>query len=120
MIKDYSDRCPNGSGRNGRRPGQIIARRSPAAADGRLMLKTIGVLVVLTLGLGVGSTVYYGLRIRSALDQIGHQAELNTKLVTRNRELIAHRDRLLTRENIEKAAAGLGLFPPSPGQLRRP
>ena len=120
MIKDYSDRCPGGSGRTGRQPKQSISRRTPAAADGRLMMKTIGVLVALTLSLGIGSTVYYGLRIRSALDEIGRQSGLNTELVARNRELIAQRDRLLTRENIEKAAAGLGLFPPSPGQLRRP
>ncbi len=120
MIRDYSDRCPNGSGGSRRRARQSISRRPPAAADSRLLMKTIGVLVVLSLGLGIGSTVYYGLQIRSALDEIGRQSGLNTELVVRNQELTVQRDRLLTRENIEKAAAGLGLFPPSPGQLRRP
>ncbi len=116
MIKDYAASYSMGAGIANHR--QRISAKSPGVATHSLMMRTIGVMVALTLTAGVTSTIVYGMQIRSALDQIGSRSEVRSGLVEQNRELSIARDKLMTIESIKKAASRLGLFPPTPDQIR--
>jgi len=122
MFKDYSGSFTAVNGRNRIRSS---ARKSPAvtgelfSATG-LMQKTIGIMLLISLTLGISSTIWYGLRVRVALDQIGATRSDYTELLKENRQLIAKRDLMLSQEHMQKAARKLGLSSPAPDQLRYP
>ena len=85
-----------------------------------MMWKSIGVMLVITMTIGVTSTVWFGWQIKTSLSNIGIERTIQHKITTENKQLAATRDRLLVREQIEAAAKKLGLFSPTARQLRRP
>ena len=119
MIKDYSGGMILVSGRN-----KITAkRRSPTVPSElfpatRLMRKTLGAMILLTLFVGISSTIWYGLQVRVALGQIGSNMGINTELHNENKQLAAQRDLMLTPDHMKEAAQKLGLVSPTKNQLR--
>ena len=122
MFKDYSGSI---SMANSRSKIRTSRRKSYAASVERfpvskLMWKTISAMLVVTLVLGISSTVWYGLQVQGALDQIGNNSEINSKLRNDNRLLVAQRELMLTQDQMETAAHKLGLRSPAKNQIRYP
>ena len=122
MFKDYSGSFIAVNGRNHLRTSK---RKSTAASKEvfpatRLMWKTIGAMLLTTLVIGISSTIWYGMQVQVALDQIGSNKTVNNQLQNENKLLIAQRDLLLTQDHIEDAAQKLGLSSPAKNQLRYP
>jgi hypothetical protein len=122
MFKDYSGSFIMTNGRNRIRTSK---RKSYAAATDffpatKLMWKTIGAMVLVTLIIGISSTIWYGLQVQVALDQIGNKRTLNTKLHNENRLLLLQRDLMLSQEQMGAAAQKLGLRSPAKNQVRYP
>jgi len=122
MFKDYSGSFIAVNGRN-----KIRASRRKSASitkefmpTTKLMWKTVGAMLFVTLVIGISSTIWYGLQVQVALDQIGKSKTLNKTFQDENRLLIAQRDLMLTREKMEAAARKLGLQSPAKNQLRYP
>jgi len=119
MIKDYSGSMIFMSGRN-----KITAKRRNLTATQelfpatRLMRKTLGAMILLTLVVGISSTIWYGLQVQIALGQIGGNRGINNELHNENKLLAAQRDLMLTPDHMEEAAQKLGLVSPTKNQLR--
>ncbi|MDX1776719.1 MAG: hypothetical protein R3297_09075 [Desulfobulbales bacterium] len=84
------------------------------------MWKSIAVMLLLTVGIGVGSTIWYGTQVKIALDKIGRYKAINHELIDEKKLLLAQRDLLLSREHMKEAAQKIGLVTPAKGQLRYP
>ncbi len=122
MFKDYSGSIMMVKGRNKIRTSK---KRSSAASwklfpATKLMWKTVGAVLLVTLVIGISSTVWYGLQVQVALDQIGNSRTINNELHNENRLLIVQRDLMLTQDHMEEAAQKLGLMSPVKNQLRYP
>ncbi len=83
-----------------------------------LLLKAVGAMLLTVLTLGLGTSCWYGMQVRTALDEIGRSTRTNQELVIQQKELSAQRDFLLQRDNMEKAAMKIGLYAPTKEQLR--
>jgi len=122
MFKDYSDGFIALNGRNkirsSRKKSVSIAKEFIPAT--KLMWKAIGAMLLVTLVIGISSTIWYGMQVQIALDQISQNKELNKTFQNENRLLIAQRDLMLTQEQMEAAARKLGLQTPAKNQLRYP
>ena len=122
MVKDYSGSYATKNYRNKKRPHKKKAasktRRGFSAT--KLMWKTLGAMLIVTLIIGITSTVWYGWQVQLALDQIGKDKTSNSELADENRLLIAQRDLMLTQNHMEKAAQKIGLYSPTKSQLRYP
>jgi hypothetical protein len=86
----------------------------------KLMLKTITAMFLITLCIGISSTIWYGLQVQVALDQIGNNRAINNELHNENKLLMAQRELMLTQDHIEAAAQKIGLRSPAKNQLRYP
>jgi len=84
------------------------------------MWKTLGAMLLITVVIGITSTIWYGWQVQLALNQIGGNKITNTELAGENRLLIAQRDLMLTQEYMKKAARRIGLYSPTKSQLRYP
>jgi len=120
MFKDYSGSMIFANGGN-----RLISSRKKSMSGSheifsvtKLVWKTVGFMLLLTLVLGISSTVWYGLQVRVALDQIGNDNKINHELRNENKLLLSQRDFILTPEQMEKAARNLGLISPAKNQLR--
>jgi len=122
MFKDYSDSVVTANSRNQIRTSKRKSAAAPKEifSATRLMWKTIGAMLVVTLVIGISSTIWYGLQVQVALDQIGSKKAVKNELLNENRLMIAQRDLLLTRDHVEAAAQKLGLRTPAKNQLRYP
>lgn len=120
MITDYSPRFSSVPVMRKQILQPKVYRKSQAAPGAWVMMKAVGLMVIVTLVLGVSSTFWYGWQIRSALNEIGDHQAVQKKLSAENKLLMAQRDRLMTRESIEAAAKKLGFYPPAPEQIRKP
>ncbi len=122
MFKDYSGSFVVANGRNqirtSRRKSAVAASKFFPAT--KLMQKAIGAMLLVTLIIGISSTIWYGLQVQIALDQIGNKRILNTKLHGENRLLVAQRDLMLTQSKMETAVKKLGLRTPAKHQIRYP
>ena len=122
MVKDYSGSYVVKNGRN----KKISHKRKATTKTGnffsatKLMWKTLGAMLIVTVIIGITSTVWYGWQVQLALDQIGRETISNSELANENRLLIAQRDLMLTQNHMEKAAQKIGLYSPAKSQLRYP
>ena len=117
MVKDYS-----GSHivKNCRNKKKKAPRSSNLFSVTKLMWKTLGAMLLVTVVMGVTSTIWYGWQVQLALDQIGRDRITNSELANKNRLLVVKRDLMLTQEHMKKAAQDIGLHSPTKSQLRYP
>lgn len=117
MVKDYS-----GSYRvkNCRNKKKKTSQSKNFLSATRLMWKTLGAMLLVTVIIGITSTIWYGWQVQLSLDQIGRDTATNNELADENRFLIAQRNLMLTQEHMEKAAEKIGLHTPTKKQLRYP
>ena len=120
MYKDYSGGMIAVSGRN----KIITSKRKNVSVSHellpttRVMWKTIGAMLLLTLVIGISSTIWYGLQVQVALDQIGSSAGINNELQNENKLLLAQRNLMLTTDHMRETAQKIGLVSPTENQLR--
>ena len=122
MLKDYAGSFIMLNSRN-----KIISpKKKPSTASKdffsatKLMWKTIGVMLLVTVVIGISSTIWYGMQVQVALGKIGHNRAINNELHNEKKLLVAQRDLLLSRGHMEEAAQKLGLASPTKSQLRYP
>ena len=122
MIKDYSGSYLILNGRN-----KIRSSKKKSSTASRelfpattFMWKTIGAMLLVTLLIGISSTIWYGMQVQVALDQIGQNRAISNELQNENHLLIAQRDLMLTQDKMEAAVRTLGLRVPAKNQLRYP
>ena len=120
MYKDYSGSMIAVSGRN----KIITSKRKNVSVSHKLlpttrvMWKTIGAMLLLTLVIGISSTIWYGLQVQVALDQIGSSAGINNELQNENKLLLAQHNLMLTTNHMRETAQKIGLVAPTENQLR--
>ncbi|MFC1827869.1 hypothetical protein ACFLZQ_08100 [Thermodesulfobacteriota bacterium] len=122
MVKDYSGSCITINGRYKKIPHKTkttTKSRSFFSAT-RLMWKTLGTMLFVTVIIGISSTIWYGWQVQLALDQIGNYQVTNSELTRNNRLLIVQRDLIQGQDHMEKAAQKIGLYSPTKSQLRYP
>ena len=122
MVKDYSTICITNTGRCRK---MVLKKRNGSKSKEflsatKLMWKTLGAILFVTVIIGISSSIWYGWQVRQALDQIGQDRIRNIALTNENRLLIAQHDHMLTREHMEEAAQEIGLYTPAKNQLRYP
>jgi hypothetical protein len=122
MVNDYSGSYVAINYRN-----KKISYNKRAATKARdffsvtkLMWKTLGAMLLVTVVIGITSTMWYGLQVQLALDQIGNDKITNSTLTRENKLLIVKHDLMLSQEQMEKAAQKIGLYSPTKSQLRYP
>jgi hypothetical protein len=119
MINDYTDRCVATGWHSHTHRQRIFARKNRRHSTAGLILwKSVGVLLVIAVLAGITTSLWFGRQIRTALDDIGQGKEMHAALVSQNRELIAKKKQLLARSHVETVAKGMGLYPPTSGQIR--
>jgi hypothetical protein len=117
IVKDYSGSYIVKNCRNKKKKAP---RSSDLFSVTRLMWKTLGAMLLVTVVIGITSTIWYGWQVQLALDQIGRDRITNRELTHENRLLVVKRDLLLTQEQMDKAAQKIGLYSPTKSQLRYP
>ena len=115
MVKDYGGGCICLKNRSYRKK---CSNPKDFFSAARITWKTIGVMLLVTLAIGITSTFWYGMQIQLALDQIGRDTTVNKELTDKNRLLVAQHDLMLTSKNMEKSARKIGLQPAAENQLR--
>ena len=122
MVNDYSGSYVAINYRN-----KKISHNKRAATKARdffsvtkLMWKTLGAMLLVTVVIGITSTMWYGLQVQLALDQIGNDKITNSTLTRENKLLIVKHDLMLSQEQMEKSAQKIGLYSPTKSQLRYP
>ena len=122
MVNDYSGSYVAINYRN-----KKISHNKRAATKARdffsvtkLMWKTLGAMLLVTVVIGITSTMWYGMQVELALNQIGNDKIINSTLTRENKLLNVKHDLMLSQEQMEKAAQKIGLYTPSKSQLRYP
>lgn len=117
MVKDYSGGYRVKNCRNKKKKSTQSKYFLSATM---LMWKTLGAMLLVTVIIGITSTIWYAWQVQLALDQIGRDKTTNIELADENRFLIAQRNLMLTQDHMEKAAEKIGLRSPTKNQLRYP
>jgi len=100
--------------------GQRVSGRQPTGGDPGGALKFVGVVAVIAMLVGVGSSVWFGMALKSGLAQLDKSKQERSALQASSKVLLAERDMLMQQEKVEVASRALGLYPPSEKQIRRP
>lgn len=114
-MRDYANKY---SGVFGSR--QKVSGRRTGGSDRERSFRIIGVVAVVAMLLGVASSLWFGVALQDGLRKLDKGRQEKIELSAANVALSAERETLLQQEKIEFAAGGLGLFPPSEHQMRRP
>ncbi|HIJ91513.1 MAG: hypothetical protein OEV89_12650 [Desulfobulbaceae bacterium] len=114
-MRDYAKKY---SGAGGTR--QKVFGRKGAGSDQDRPFKIIGVVAVVAMLLGVAGSFWFGVALQNGLGSLAKGKLEKTELMAANLALSEEKEALLQQEKIEAAAGGLGLFPPSEKQMRRP
>lgn len=119
-ILCYPDRYSTviGKKRFSQRGHKTAGAHKSNLADNLFIFKAVGIMVMLTMMIGVGSTFWYGRQMKLALADIGRNEVTQQELTNLNRQLTSKRNLLLDRGNLIAAASKVGVFPPSANQLR--
>ena len=122
MVNDYSGsyvaiNCRNKKISHNKR---VATKARDFFSVTKLMWKTLGAMLLVTVVIGITSTMWYGLQVQLALDQIGNDKITNSTLTRENKLLIVKHDLMLSQEQMEKAAQKIGLYSPTKSQLRYP
>ena len=111
MIRDYATTFEG---------KQYIRTRSCQIAGYGFLWRFTGIALSAATVLGITASLTFGWMIRSGLDELGGMGATHLDLLKEQKELMGTREALLTREQIEKTAGRLGLYPSSAAQIRKP
>jgi len=114
-MRDYAKKY---SGAGGGRQ-KVVGRRG-SGSGGEQPFRIIGIITVVAMLLGVASSLWFGVALQDGLGRLDKGKQEKVELSAANVALSAEKEALLQKEKIEAAAGGLGLFPPSEKQIRRP
>ena len=114
-MRDYAKKY---SGVGGNR--QKVSGRRGGGSEGEQSFKIIGAVAVVAMLLGAASSLWFGVALQEGLGRLDKGKQEKVELSAANVSLSAEKEALLQQEKIEAAAGGLGLFPPSEKQMRRP
>lgn len=114
-MRDYAKKYSGVAG--GR---QKVSGRRTGGTDRERPFRIIGAVTVVAMLLGVASSLWFGAALQEGLGRLDKGRQEKAELTTANAALAAEKEALLQPEKIEAAAGGLGLFPPSEKQKRRP
>jgi hypothetical protein len=114
-MRDYAKKY---SGVGGNR--QRVAGKRTGGSDRERPFKIIGVITAVVMLLGVAGSLWFGAALQDGLGRLDKGKQEKTEITATNAALSAEKEALLQQEKIEAAAGGLGLFPPSEKQMRRP
>lgn len=121
MINDYSDRCfLTTRTKQHQMRRKVLKKKFLHLSVSRAMLKTTGAMVILSLLIGIVTTVWFGQQLKTSLDAIGKNSTVRDDFLARKEKLTDQRDLLISRVRIEAAAKKLGLFPPTENQIHKP
>ena len=113
-MRDYARKYSGGGG--GRQ--KVFGRRG-GSSDER-PFKIIGVVAVVAMLVGVVCSLWFGIALKDGLGRLDKGNQEKAELSAANVSLSAEKEALLQQGKIEAAAGGLGLFPPSEKQMRKP
>ncbi len=113
-MRDYAKKY-SGVGKR-----QRVSGKGASNSDGERPFRIIGVVAVVAMLLGVAGSLWFGIALQDGLGKLDKGKQERTELTATNVALSAEKEALLKQEKIEAAAGGLGLFPPSEKQIRRP
>ncbi len=114
-MRDYAKKYSGGGGNR-----QRVSGRRGGRSDGEKPFRIIGVITVGAMLLGVVSSLWFGVALQDGLGKLDKGKQEKVELTAVNVALSAEKEALLQQGKIEAAAGGLGLFPPSEKQMRRP
>ena len=98
---------------------RISGKKGGGSSDER-PFRIIGMVAVVAMLLGLGCSLWFGIALKDGLGKLDKGKQEQAELSAANAALSAEREALLQQGKIEAAAGGLGLFPPSEKQLRKP
>jgi hypothetical protein len=120
MITDYFDRHLSAAWQSRSQKRFFVRKNHRDIAEGVILQRIAGVLIVITLALGVISALWFGKNIQTALQEIDNGKKIQSVLTIENSDLTTQRNQLLAQNNIEFMAQKIGLYPPSAKQVRTP
>lgn len=113
-MRDYAKKYSGAGGGK-----QKVSGRRGGSHDER-PFKIIGVVAVVAMLLGVVCSLWFGVALKDGLGRLDKGKQEKAELSAANVALSAEKEALLQQGKIEAAAGGLGLFPPSEKQMRKP
>ena len=114
-MRDYAKKYSGAGGGKQR----VSGRRGGGSSDER-PFRIIGAVAVVAMLLGVACSLWFGVALQDGLGRLDKSKQEKTELSAVNVSLSAEKEALLQQGKIEAAAGGLGLFPPSEKQTRKP
>jgi len=114
-MRDYANKYSGAAGNR-----QKVSTRRSGGSGGDRSFKIIGVVTVAAMLLGVAGSLWFGVALQDGLSRLDKGKQEKIRLAAANVVLSGEREALLEKGRIEAVAGGLGLFPPSEKQLRRP
>ena len=118
MITDYFDRHLSATWHSKSQKRFFTKKNQRDETEGLLLQRIAGVLIIITLALGVISALWFGKNIQTALHEIDQGKKVRTLLTLENSTLATERNQLLARSNVELMAQEIGFYPPSAKQIR--
>ena len=114
-MRDYAKKY---SGVGGNR--QKVAGRQTGGSDRGRPFKIMGGVTVVAMLLGVAGSLWFGVALQDGLGRLDKGKQEKVELIAANAARSAEKEVLLQQEKIEAAAGGVGLFPPTEKQMRKP
>ena len=99
---------------------QKVSGKKRGSSNDERPFRIIGVVAVIAMLLGVVGSLWFGIALKDGLDRLDKGKQEKAELSAANVSLSAEKEALLQKGKIEAAAGGLGLFPPSEKQMRKP
>jgi hypothetical protein len=100
-------------------PGRRRSVSRRVSREGQLLSPPLQVMGAFGLFVLVSCVGWLGWQVQSHHGVLSRERFAQEQLSRTNRELTGQRDRLLARDNIVSRAAGLGLYPARPDQVRK-
>ena len=98
----------------------VASRREVREQRAVRTFRQVGVTILTIIFMGVMANIWLAWAVTDDRRSLVTSQDEYQQGSLFNRELIAQRDELLSRKNIERKAAVLGLFKPGKKQIRRP
>lgn len=110
MTRDFSKSL------NGRR--QVVKGKSMRIGSDGFLGKSFGVAITGVMLFCFCGSIFMGWMIKSGLDEMAGKESVKGELEQTRNSLMAEKEQLLAKGNLELVAGGIGLYPMSPSQVK--